>query len=77
MRRFQHFGRIRLSQPLPIADLMLLALDLEEAKGEWQVRGWKCASAILFSLLFQPHVPPLPVPGFVVPQPSPEVGGSR
>lgn len=42
LRRFQHFGRITLTPPVPIRDLTLLALEVEEAKGEWKVRKSSC-----------------------------------
>lgn len=35
LRRFAHFNAIRLTNPAPVHDLMLLALDEEERLGKW------------------------------------------
>ena len=35
IRRFSHFNAMRLTNPAPIQELMLLALDEEECLGNW------------------------------------------
>lgn len=36
INRFNHFDRIQLQPPLPLYDLMMMAMDLEEAAGRWK-----------------------------------------
>ncbi len=38
LRKFEHLSCICLEPPAPIFELMLLALEMEEAKGGWKVR---------------------------------------
>lgn len=39
LRRFGRFERIALQPPAPVRELMLMALDVEEAQGAWKVKG--------------------------------------